>query len=251
MHTRIVALPSQLPPSRSWIAGGVTYAVADIGGGGVINGCYKSQNGQLRLIDPASEAVTRAKQRSRGARPGPRAPKVKGRQGRPGPAGPPGRKGRRDRRPAGPKVRLDDRTRRPGRASRSRKATGPQGRQQEPTGPPGPPGAPGVSGYQVLEASGDLPNGQFNDSTLPCPSGKKVVGGGWETNAGNGGLNVNITRSAPTADGTGWRGAIMNTSGAPVRITLRFACITAPSSSAFQKRTVRALKLNISRRNSR
>jgi hypothetical protein len=36
------------------IAGGVTYAVADIGGGGVINGCYKSQNGQLRLIDPAT-----------------------------------------------------------------------------------------------------------------------------------------------------------------------------------------------------
>jgi len=37
------------------IAGGVTYAVADIGSGGVINGCYKSQNGQLRLIDPASD----------------------------------------------------------------------------------------------------------------------------------------------------------------------------------------------------
>jgi hypothetical protein len=37
------------------IAGGVTYAVADIGGGGVINGCYKSQNGQLRLIDPATD----------------------------------------------------------------------------------------------------------------------------------------------------------------------------------------------------
>jgi hypothetical protein len=30
------------------IAGGVTYAVADIGSGGVIHGCYKSQNGQLR-----------------------------------------------------------------------------------------------------------------------------------------------------------------------------------------------------------
>jgi hypothetical protein len=38
------------------IAGGVTYAVADIGGGGVINGCYKSQNGQLRLIDPATDS---------------------------------------------------------------------------------------------------------------------------------------------------------------------------------------------------
>jgi hypothetical protein len=37
------------------IAGGVTYAVADMGGGGVINGCYKSQNGQLRLIDPATD----------------------------------------------------------------------------------------------------------------------------------------------------------------------------------------------------
>jgi hypothetical protein len=36
------------------IAGAVTYGVAAIGGGGVINGCYKSQNGQLRLIDPAT-----------------------------------------------------------------------------------------------------------------------------------------------------------------------------------------------------
>ena len=38
------------------IAGGVTYAVADVGDGGVINGCYKSQNGQLRLIDPATDS---------------------------------------------------------------------------------------------------------------------------------------------------------------------------------------------------
>jgi hypothetical protein len=30
------------------IAGGVTYAVADIVSGGAINACYKSQNGQLR-----------------------------------------------------------------------------------------------------------------------------------------------------------------------------------------------------------
>src|SRR6185437_10732328 len=37
------------------IAGGVTYAVADIGGGGVISACYKAQNGQLRLIDPAAD----------------------------------------------------------------------------------------------------------------------------------------------------------------------------------------------------
>jgi hypothetical protein len=37
------------------IAGAVTYAVADIGGGGVINGCFKTQNGQLRVIDPATD----------------------------------------------------------------------------------------------------------------------------------------------------------------------------------------------------
>jgi hypothetical protein len=41
------------------IAGGVTYAVAQIGGGGVINGCYKSVNGQLRLIDPATDSCRR------------------------------------------------------------------------------------------------------------------------------------------------------------------------------------------------
>ena len=86
------------------IAGGVTYAVADIGGGGVINGCYKSQNGQLRLIDPATDSCTRARRRSRGARPGHKGPKGdkgdrgdrrgqpgrrgrRGRQGRPGPEG--------------------------------------------------------------------------------------------------------------------------------------------------------------------
>ena len=72
------------------IAGGVTYAVADIGGGGVINGCYKSQNGQLRLIDPAWTVVTRAKRRSRGARPARR-----DRPARPGRRDLPGRPRRR------------------------------------------------------------------------------------------------------------------------------------------------------------
>jgi hypothetical protein len=41
------------------IAGGVTYAVADIGGGGVISGCYKENNGRLRLIDPATDSCRR------------------------------------------------------------------------------------------------------------------------------------------------------------------------------------------------
>jgi hypothetical protein len=38
------------------IAGGVTYAVAQIGSGGLLHGCYTSANGQLRLIDPATDS---------------------------------------------------------------------------------------------------------------------------------------------------------------------------------------------------
>jgi hypothetical protein len=70
------------------IAGGVTYAVADIGGGGVINGCYKSQNGQLRLIDPAVDSCHPSETAISWSQTGPQGPK--GDPGPPGPAGPQG-----------------------------------------------------------------------------------------------------------------------------------------------------------------
>jgi hypothetical protein len=70
------------------IAGGVTYAVAEIGGGGVINGCYKSQNGQLRLIDPASDSCHPSETPTSRSQTGPQGPK--GDKGDPGPPGPPG-----------------------------------------------------------------------------------------------------------------------------------------------------------------
>jgi hypothetical protein len=73
------------------IAGGVTYAVADIGGGGVINGCYKSVNGQLRLIDPATDNCNPSETPiswNQAGTPGP-----KGDKGDPGPPGPQGPKG--------------------------------------------------------------------------------------------------------------------------------------------------------------
>ena len=72
------------------IAGGVTYAVADIGGGGVINGCYKSQNGQLRLIDPATDHCLSSETAISWGQ--------TGTQGPPGPTGPVGPTG-----PQGPK----------------------------------------------------------------------------------------------------------------------------------------------------
>ena len=75
------------------IAGGVTYAVADIGDGGVINGCYKSQNGQLRLIDPATDSCHPSETAISWGQTGPQGPKGdkgdKGDQGAQGPAGAP------------------------------------------------------------------------------------------------------------------------------------------------------------------
>jgi hypothetical protein len=76
------------------IAGGVTYAVADIGGGGVINGCYKSQNGQLRLIDPATDSCHPSETAISWGQTGTQGPKGdKGDPGPPGPQGPKGDKG--------------------------------------------------------------------------------------------------------------------------------------------------------------
>jgi hypothetical protein len=94
------------------VAGGVTYAVADIGDGGVIHGCFKSQNGQLRLIDPATDSCHPSETAISWSQTGP--------QGPPGPQGPTGPQG-----PAGPQG-----------------ATGPQGPAgpQGATGPQGPPG---------------------------------------------------------------------------------------------------------------
>jgi hypothetical protein len=73
------------------IAGGVTYAVADIGSGAVINGCYKSQNGQLRLIDPSTDSCHPSETPISWSQTGPAGQKGdKGDPGPPGPQGPPG-----------------------------------------------------------------------------------------------------------------------------------------------------------------
>jgi hypothetical protein len=112
------------------IAGGVTYAVADIGDGGVIHGCYKSQNGQLRLIDPATDGCHPSETAISWSQTGPQGP-----QGPTGPAGPQG-------------------------------PTGPQG----PAGPAGPQGATGATGPAgpTLVVSGLVnPDGTFVYGTRP------------------------------------------------------------------------------------
>jgi hypothetical protein len=132
------------------IAGGVTYAVAYIGGGGVINGCYESQNGQLRVIDPATgschpseTAISWSQTWTTGPKgnPGPQGPVgPQGPAGSTGPAGPAG--------PAGPQ----------GRA-------GPQGPQGE-TGLQGPAGPQGPAVPTRLRTTGFVSLTPGNSRTL-------------------------------------------------------------------------------------
>jgi hypothetical protein len=122
------------------IAGGVTYAVADIGGGGVITGCYKSQNGQLRLIDPATGHCLPSEKSISWSQTGPQGPP--GPTGPAGPTGPQGPKG--DTGPTGPAG-----------------PTGPQGPKGDtgptgPAGPTGPQGPPATKLWAVVLADGSL-----------------------------------------------------------------------------------------------
>ena len=112
------------------IAGAVTYAFADIGGGGVINGCYKTQNGQLSLIDPATDHCLPSETSISWNQTG-----IQGPKGATGPAGPPGAKGATGPKgPTGPAGAAG--------AAGARGATGPAG----PTGPKGATGPQGPAG---------------------------------------------------------------------------------------------------------
>ena len=142
------------------IAGGVTFAVAEIGGGGVINGCYQKNVGNLRVIDPSAGDSCRPSeiaiswnqtgpqgQTGQGP-PGPQGPKGDtGATGATGPAGPIG--------PAGPKGDTG-----------ATGATGPTG----PAGPPGPAGPQGPTGPQGIPGEG------INLKGKSCPSGQVVRG---------------------------------------------------------------------------
>jgi hypothetical protein len=72
---------------------------------------------------------------------------------------------------------------------------GPQGPKGD-QGDPGPQGQPGaLSGYQIVSASGLSGPSGLVGSTIPCPAGKKVVGGGVRG-------TVDIVESFPADDHT-------------------------------------------------
>jgi hypothetical protein len=179
------------------IAGAVTYAVAGIGGGGVINGCYKSQNGQLRLIDPAtghclpSERSISWNQTGTQGPPGPKG--ATGPAGAKGATGGTGAKGATG--PAGAKGATG--------ATGAKGATGAAGPKGA-TGARGPTGPSGLAGYvqvsHTVQPSNDLAQDAVN-----CPTGKVPVGGGASVfglirNAA--GQSPSVVDSNPTS--TGW-----------------------------------------------
>jgi hypothetical protein len=98
-------------------------------------------------------------------------------------------------------------------------------------GPQGPAGAPGVSGYQVVEEFRTMSGSYFNNVYVPCPAGKRVVGGGAFAVTAQGvevGSGTFLVRSqAPTADGRQWVATIENTGTFVTRFAVRAICVSA------------------------
>ena len=150
------------------VVAGAAYATIPRAGG-VIDACYESRTGVLRLID--AEAGKRCLSRETLI-----SWNEKGDPGPPGPQGPTGPKGDQgETGPVGPQ--------------------GPTGSQ----GPPGPAGSPGVSGWEIVtNRRGDVPYNGYATVTADCPAGKKVVGGGFGVGS------AEVVESAPSINGTSW-----------------------------------------------
>src|SRR4029078_3553699 len=119
-------------------------------------------------------------------------------------------------------------------ATGARGATGQAGApgQKGATGSGGPKGGAGAAGangaggyHSVNSRATTLPGGGATASgSAICPSGKKVVGGGWDTDASK---DVFVVSSTPNASGSAWLGTIQNNSTGSVQVVLTAACVTA------------------------
>jgi hypothetical protein len=209
---------------------GVAYAAIP-DGNKVFTACMLKGVGTIRLIDPSlpasnpmSHCETRFEKQvtwNGGGQPGPTGatgvagptgPRgADGARGPTGPAGPTGARG-----PTGP-TGADG-------IDGDRGPTGADGADGA-TGPRGPAGAGGVSGYQLVSSAiTNLPNGGSTAfGAAVCPTGKKVVGGGWDTDASK---DVFVVSSTPNASGSAWLGTIQNNSTGTVQVVLTAACVS-------------------------
>ena len=104
-------------------------------------------------------------------------------------------------------------------------AQGPQGAQ----GAAGLSGASGVSGYSRQSSVISIPASFLAALDIGCPSGKKVLSGGFQLPNGvdvNTALNIVSRQSYPSSD-TVWTQWIANTSGAALNITIWAVCASA------------------------
>jgi hypothetical protein len=72
--------------------------------------------------------------------------------------------------------------------------TGPQG----PAGPAGPAGPPGLTGVERVEVTSANSSASPKTTPMPCPAGKRLIGGGARLNGG--GTNVAIQAAFPDND---------------------------------------------------
>ena len=78
-----------------------------------------------------------------------------------------------------------------------------------------------------MSASTGIPAGVEIVGTLPCPSGKRAVGGGWTTTDND--FQVNVIGSGPTSDAGAWTGGMYNSGTVTRQLTLTVICISVPS----------------------
>lgn len=67
-----------------------------------------------------------------------------------------------------------------------------------PAGPAGPAGPPGLSGVERVEVTSPSNSVALKTQTLPCPTGKRLLGGGARVNGG--GASVALQQSFPDND---------------------------------------------------
>lgn len=99
-----------------------------------------------------------------------------------------------------------------------------------PQGATGPQGVPGLSGLVVQPvpvtfASG--PDGKVQPAVFTglCPSGKRVLSGGFDVR------NLRVERSTPTADGTGWSFTFVPTGKETPSATAAITCASVAGST--------------------
>ncbi|GLX19457.1 hypothetical protein Slala02_27720 [Streptomyces lavendulae subsp. lavendulae] len=69
-------------------------------------------------------------------------------------------------------------------------------------------GDEGFTGYEVVRAAGEsVPPGDFDTTTVPCPAGKRAIGGGFDAE----GTETFPIASRPTASNDAWFVAVKNT----------------------------------------